>query len=74
LGTVADIPTRREAERLLADRLRQINSGEYRPNSSRTFRDYAEASWLPEVLPTVKYSTTKYYRYMLRVHLYPTIG
>jgi integrase len=74
LGTVAEIPTRREAEQLLADQLRQINSREYRPNSSRTFRDYAEASWLPEVLPTVKYSTTKYYRYMLRVHLYPTIG
>jgi integrase len=74
LGTVADIPTRREAERLLADRLRYINSSEYRPNSCCTFRDYVEASWLPEVLPTVKYSTTKYYRYMLRVHLYPTIG
>jgi integrase len=74
LGTVADIPTRREAEQILADRLRQVNSGEHRPNSSRTFRDYAEASWLPEVLPTVKYSTTKYYQYMLRVHLYPMIG
>ena len=74
LGTVAEIPTRREAEQLLTDRLRSINSGEYRPNSSRTFRDYAESSWLPEVLPTVKYSTQKHYQYMLRVHLYPTFA
>src|SRR6202035_4054311 len=70
----ADIPTRRLAEQLLADRLRSINSGEHRPNSSRTFLDYAETSWLPEVLPTLKYSTRKYYQYMLKVHLYPAFA
>jgi integrase len=74
LGTVTEIPTRRQAEQLLADRLRSINSGQYRPNSSRTFLDYAETSWLPEVLPTLKYSTSKYYQYMLRVHLYPAFA
>jgi integrase len=74
LGAVADIPTRREAEQLLADRLRPINRGEYRANSSRTFRDYAESNWLPEVLPTLKYSSSKYYQYILRTHLYPTVG
>jgi integrase len=73
LGSVAEIPTRREAEQLLADRLRPINSGEFRPNSIRTFRDYGE-SWLEEVLPTVKYSTGKHYKHMLRVHLYPAFG
>jgi integrase len=74
LGTVTEIPTRRQAEQLLADRLRSINSGKYRPSSSRTFLDYAEAIWLPEVLPTLKYSTGKYYQYMLRVHLYPVFA
>jgi integrase len=73
LGSVAEIPTRRQAEQLLADRLRPINSGEFRPNSTRMFRDYGE-SWLAEVLPTVKYSTRKHYKYMLRVHLYPAFG
>jgi hypothetical protein len=73
LGSVAEIPTRRQAEQLLADRLRSINSGEFRPNSTRTFRDFAE-SWLAEVLPTVKYSTKKHYKYMVRVHLYPAFG
>jgi integrase len=74
LGSVAEIPTRRQAEQLLADRLRSINSGEFRPQSSRTLREYAEANWLPEVLPTVKFSTQKHYRYMVRVHLYPAFG
>jgi integrase len=73
LGSVAEIPTRSQAEQLLADRLRSINSGEFRPNSIRTFRDFGE-SWLAEVLPTVKHSTRKHYKYMLRFHLYPVFG
>ena len=74
LGTVTEIPTRRQAEQLLADRLRSINSGQHRPNSSRNLRDYAETFWLPTVLPTLKYSTKKYYQYMLKVHVYPAFG
>jgi len=74
LGTTAEIPTRRQAEQLLADRLRPINSGEFRPSSPRTFGEYAESIWLPEVSPTVKHSTQKYYGYMLRVHLCPMLG
>ncbi len=74
LGTVAEIPTLRQAEQLLAERLRLVNSSEYRPSSSQTLRDYAENCWLPEVLPTLKYSTKKNYLYFLRVHLYPTFG
>ena len=74
LGTVTEVPTRRQAEQLLADRLRSINSGQHRLNSSRSLRDYAEGSWLPAVLPTLKYSTKKYYQYMLRVHLFPAFG
>lgn len=74
LGSVAEIPTRREAERLLSDRLRSINCGEFRPHSARTFGDYVGSIWLPEVLPTVKYSTKKHYGYMTRVHLNPAFG
>ncbi|MGZ4839243.1 MAG: hypothetical protein ACXVZR_11905 [Terriglobales bacterium] len=61
LGAVAQLPTRRDAERVWNDRLRRINSGDYRPKSVRTFSDFAEASWLPEVLPTLKYSTKQHY-------------
>ena len=69
-----EIPTKRQAEQLLADRLRPINSGHYRPSSLRTLGDYAETIWLPGVLPTLKHSTKKYYQYMLRFHLYPTFA
>lgn len=74
LGTVAEIPTRRQAEQLLAERLRLVNSSEYRPSSSQTFRDYVENSWFPEVLPAVKYSTNRNYQYFVSVHLFPQFG
>ena len=74
LGTVAEIPTRRQAEQLLAERLRKFNRQDYRPASSRTFGDYVETDWLPQVLPALKYSTKKYYRYMFRVHLCPAFA
>src|SRR5690349_240200 len=36
IGAVRDLPTRRDAERVLAERLRSINSSEYRPRPSCT--------------------------------------
>ena len=51
-----------------------MNSSEYRPSSSRTFQDYVENCWLPEMLPTLKYSTKRFYQYMLKVHLCPVFG
>ncbi len=74
LGTVADLPTRREAEEVLAERLRPINSGEQRPQACRTFEDFVEKTWMPDVLPTLKYSTRRYYEYIARVHLVPAFG
>jgi integrase len=73
LGTLAEIPTLRQAEQLLAERLRLVNSGQYQPSSSQTFHDFAE-NWLREVLPTLKHSTQKFYQYMLKVHLYLAFG
>jgi integrase len=74
LGTVAEIPTRRQAEQLLADRLRHLNSGNYRPQSKSAFRDFVEEKWKPEAFPTLKFSTRTHYEYMLKVHLYPAFG
>ena len=36
LGAITEIPTRRQAEQLLQDRLRLFNSSDYRPSSSCT--------------------------------------
>jgi integrase len=74
IGSVADLPTRREAERELSERLRRINAGDCQPSSVRTFGDFVESAWLPEVLPTLKYSTKQHYKYVVRLHLLPAFG
>ena len=74
LGTVAELPTRREAEQLLSDRLRGINSGDSRVQSTWTLKSFIQDRWLPDVLPTIKYSTQIHYKYIVKVHLIPTLG
>ena len=74
IGTVAEFPTRRLATQALSQRLGSINSGKARPQSIRTFGTFVKEDWTPVVLPTLKYATQKYYRYMLSVHLIPAFG
>jgi len=74
IGNVAELPSMREAKRELSERLRRINAGDYRPTSVRTFGDFVESAWLPEVLPTLKYSTKQHYGYVLKHHLLPEFG
>jgi integrase len=74
IGTVAELPTRRKATQVLSERLRLINSGIRRPQSTRSFGDFVREDWMPVVLPTLKYATQKHYRYMLDVHLIPFFG
>ena len=74
IGTVAEFPTRRRAMQVLSQRLWPVNSGKARPQSIRTFGDFAKNDWMPVVLPTLKYATQKHYKYMLDVHLIPAFG
>jgi integrase len=74
LGTVAELPTRRQAEQVLNTRLRRINSGDFRPQSSLSFSDFVENRWMPEVFPTLKFSSKKHYGYIFNIHLLPTLG
>jgi integrase len=74
LGTVAEIPTIREARQILSDLLRKVNSGDYRPQTVWTFRSFVEDRWKPEVYPTLKFSTKKYYDNMVDTHLNPAFG
>jgi len=74
LGTVAELSSRSKAMEVLAKKLNPINSGSYRPQSTRTFASFVREDWLPVLLPTVKYATDKNYRYILDVHLLPTFG
>jgi integrase len=74
LGTVAELPTNRDARQALSDRLRKVNSGDYRPQAALTFRRFVEDRWKPEVFPTLKFSTKKFYDYMTHTHLIPEFG
>src|SRR5690348_3960503 len=54
IGTVAELPTRRDAELILSNRLRRLNSANYHPRSCCSLRDFVE-EWKPQVLPSLKY-------------------
>jgi excisionase family DNA binding protein len=73
IGTVAELPTRRDAELILSNRLRHLNSANYHPRACCYLRDFVE-EWKPQVLPTLKYSTQKDYQYVLETHLLPAFG
>ena len=74
METVAEYPTRRQAMLVLSQKLRALNSGDARPQSTRTFSDFVKNDWMPVILPTLKYATQKHYRYVLDVHLIPAFG
>lgn len=73
IGSIADFPTKRLAERELARRLEPINNVEYRPQRRITFEAFSE-KWLKEVLVHQKRSSQSSARSHVRVHLLPAFG
>ena len=71
LGLVADLPTRREAQVRLDEKVRPVNQGTTRPESYVTFGVFVEQQWKTLVLPTFKASTQHGYKTVLRVHVLP---
>jgi integrase len=71
LGTLADLPTRREAQTLLDERLRTINAGASRPEALINFGTFVDQQWKTLVLPTFKASTQHGYKTVLHVHVLP---
>lgn len=71
LGSVADLPTRREAQARLEERLRPVNQGTTRPEGSITFGAFVECQWKVLVFPTFKRSTQHGYKTVLSVHVLP---
>jgi Phage integrase family/Phage integrase, N-terminal SAM-like domain len=74
LGPVAEIATAREARQLLSDLMRKVNSGEHRPQAVWTFGRFVEDRWKPDVYPTLKFSSKKFYDNMVSTHLIPVFG
>jgi Phage integrase, N-terminal SAM-like domain len=65
---------RKEAERLLADRVREISRGTYRRPAERvSFEDLAQ-KFLKDIEPNVRFTTFKDYRCNLNLHLLPYLS
>jgi integrase len=71
LGSVAEIPTRNEAQALLDQRMRSANQGTTRPAAFMTFGAFVEEQWKTLVFPTFKASTQHGYKNVLSNHVLP---
>ena len=74
LGTVGEILTKREAQQIFSDLLRKVNSGDYQPQAVSTFGRLVEDRWKPDLYPTLKFSSKKFYDNMVDAHLMPVFG
>lgn len=70
LGSIARIPTKREARQLMHSLLRPVNQGLRRVEATMTFGDFAR-KWEEAILPTYRVSTRNFYRNILCTHLVP---
>lgn len=64
--------SKKEAERILADRLAAARNG--KPNQSKKFFKTLAAEWKANVLPMYKHSTRKNHKHILEKHLIPRFG
>jgi Phage integrase, N-terminal SAM-like domain len=74
IGLLSEIPTRRQAQMQLDQRLQMLNQGQQRPQASKHFEDFVECEWTTLVLSTLKLSTQRGYRMVLGKHLMPCFG
>jgi len=74
LGLVSEIGSRREALKALQAKLRPINQGRQRPQSTLLFEQFVHEQWEPAMLPVMKSSSVRYYGIQIRRHLLPMLG
>jgi integrase len=70
LGSVCEL-SKREAQRLLSERLGAINQGKHRPELRTEFGPFVTERWELNMLPVLRYSTARNYRHLIRRHLLP---
>lgn len=73
LGTLAELKTKRLAQRVLDLILARINAPEYRPGRVATVKEFSER-WKAEVLTHRKPSTIRAAKSHLRTHIVPMLG
>ena len=73
LGPVRELG-KRQASRLLSERLATINQGRHKPEMVINFERFVLERWEPNLLPTLRYSTQRKYRHIIRACLLPVLG
>src|SRR5215831_15592908 len=71
LGTTTEIKGKKEARDLLQAKLRPINQGRQRPQSTMTTEQFVNEMWRPSVIPTLRLGSSRYYEVQLRCHILP---
>lgn len=74
LGPVKEVASLTEAKTRLDERLRLLNQGLQRPQSTKRFCNFVQSEWTSLLLPTLKLSTQRGYRMIVRKHLLPYFG
>ena len=74
VAEVRDVPTRRQAQALVDEKLRSLNQGSHKPQAVVTFRQFVQEHWKPKVLPAFKPSTAESHAVLLHKHLLPYFG
>jgi integrase len=66
--------TRKEAEKLLAQRVHEVNTGSYVPETSMTVAEYLEQWLVAHAAGAVSAGTYREYELVVRNHLVPALG
>jgi hypothetical protein len=74
LGTSSEIKGKKEARDILQAKLRPINQGRQRPQSTMTLEQFVSELWKPGVIPTLRSGSSRYYDVQLRCHILPAFG
>jgi integrase len=74
LGTASEIKGKKDARDILQARLRPLNQGRQRPQSTMTLGQFVEEMWKPGVIPTLRSGSSRYYDVQLRCHILPVFG
>lgn len=73
IGLVSEL-SKSKAQDLLNTKLRTINAGSHRPQSTMLFKQFVEDVWRPGVLPMLKPGSSRYYGFQLDRHVLPAFG
>jgi integrase len=73
LGSLVELG-KREAQRMLSERLAEINQGRHKPEVMITFERFVVERFEPNIYPTLRFSTVRNYKWLLRRYLLPFFG